>query len=59
MALYDSMEVCWNQLPLERPSFAKIRDGLKKTVGGTKENIVDQLLQRMDQYATNLEKKVP
>ncbi|GAV07769.1 hypothetical protein RvY_17572-3 [Ramazzottius varieornatus] len=53
------MELCWNQIPLERPSFVKIRDQyLKKILGNTKENIVDQLLKRMDQYSNTLEKKV-
>lgn len=58
-ALFEMMELCWNQIPLERPSFVKIRDQyLKKVLGNTKENIVDQLLKRMDQYSNTLEKKV-
>jgi uncharacterized protein YabN with tetrapyrrole methylase and pyrophosphatase domain len=52
------MEQCWSEFPLERPNFAKIRDQFKRIFGNFRDNIVDQLLERMDQYAKDLESQV-
>ncbi|OQV12275.1 Atrial natriuretic peptide receptor 1 [Hypsibius exemplaris] len=56
--LYNLMERCWEEVPVERPTFAKIKEGLKKIIGNVGDNIVDLLLKRMEQYATDLEMKV-
>ncbi|XP_055349308.1 atrial natriuretic peptide receptor 1-like isoform X2 [Paramacrobiotus metropolitanus] len=56
--LYDLMEKCWEEIPLERPTFAKIKERLRRIVGDLGENIVDLLFRRMEQYAADLEVKV-
>ncbi|OWA52923.1 Atrial natriuretic peptide receptor 1 [Hypsibius exemplaris] len=56
--LYDLMERCWEEIPLERPTFPKIKDRLKRVVGEIGDNIVDVLFRRMEQYAMELETKV-
>ncbi|XP_055349485.1 atrial natriuretic peptide receptor 1-like [Paramacrobiotus metropolitanus] len=56
--LYDLMERCWEEVPLERPTFPKIREGLKRIMGNIGDNIVDLLFKKMEQYALDLEQKV-
>ncbi|OWA52494.1 Atrial natriuretic peptide receptor 1 [Hypsibius exemplaris] len=56
--LYNLMERCWDEYPIERPTFAKIKDGLKKVIGNSGDNIIDHLLKRMEQYANDLEAQV-
>ncbi|XP_055346499.1 atrial natriuretic peptide receptor 1-like [Paramacrobiotus metropolitanus] len=56
--IYQLMEHCWAERPIERPQFNKVRDLVKKTIGGGSENIVEHLLNRMEQYANNLEAQV-
>ncbi|XP_055350346.1 atrial natriuretic peptide receptor 1-like [Paramacrobiotus metropolitanus] len=56
--LYNLMERCWEEYPIERPTFAKIKDGLKKVIGNSGDNIIDHLLKRMEQYASDLEQQV-
>ncbi|OQV12260.1 Atrial natriuretic peptide receptor 1 [Hypsibius exemplaris] len=56
--LYDLMERCWEEIPLERPTFPNIKNRLKKAIGEVGDNIVDVLFKRMEQYATDLEFKV-
>ncbi|XP_055344411.1 atrial natriuretic peptide receptor 1-like [Paramacrobiotus metropolitanus] len=56
--LYDLMERCWEEIPVERPTFPKIKDQLKRIIGNVGDNIVDLLLKRMEQYAVDLEQKV-
>ncbi|OQV12270.1 Atrial natriuretic peptide receptor 1 [Hypsibius exemplaris] len=56
--LYDLMERCWEEIPVERPTFPKIKDRLKRVIGSYGDNIVDVLFKRMEQYALDLEIKV-
>ncbi|OQV12261.1 Atrial natriuretic peptide receptor 1 [Hypsibius exemplaris] len=56
--LYDLMERCWEEVPVERPTFPKIKERLKKVIGDVGDNIVDLLFKRMEQYAMDLELKV-
>ena len=56
--LYYLMERCWEEVPVERPTFSKIKDRLKKVIGSHSDNIVDVLFKRMEQYAMDLEVKV-
>ncbi|OQV12268.1 Atrial natriuretic peptide receptor 1 [Hypsibius exemplaris] len=56
--LYDLMERCWEEIPVERPTFPKIKERLKKVIGDFGDNIVDVLFKRMEQYAMDLELKV-
>ncbi|GAU95879.1 hypothetical protein RvY_07415-2 [Ramazzottius varieornatus] len=56
--LYDLMERCWEENPIERPPFQKTKDKLKKVIGDVGDNIVDLLFKRMEQYASDLEQKV-
>ncbi|KAL5019921.1 hypothetical protein ScPMuIL_002813 [Solemya velum] len=50
------MQLCWDEDYMKRPSFQEIRRQLKdakwKLVGG---NVVDTMMNRMEQYANNLE----
>ena len=52
------MERCWEEVPFERPTFPKIKERLRKVVGELGDNIVDMLLKRMEQYASDLEQRV-
>lgn len=52
------MEHCWEEIPLQRPTFQKIKEQLRKTIGDIGDNIVDLLFKRMEQYASDLEQKV-
>ncbi|XP_052249815.1 atrial natriuretic peptide receptor 1-like [Dreissena polymorpha] len=50
---------CWEELPSDRPTFQNVRKVLRKIRmtrnNGASKNVLDVLLQRMEQYATNLE----
>ena len=52
------MERCWEEIPLDRPTFIKIKERLRKIIGNLGDNLVDLLLTRMEQYANDLEDKV-
>ncbi|OWA53707.1 Atrial natriuretic peptide receptor 1 [Hypsibius exemplaris] len=56
--LYELMERCWEEIPVERPTFPKIKERLKRVIGDHGDNIVDVLFKRMEQYAMDLEIKV-
>ncbi|XP_055329218.1 atrial natriuretic peptide receptor 1-like isoform X2 [Paramacrobiotus metropolitanus] len=56
--LFGLMERCWEEYPIERPTFSKIKEGLKKVIGNSGDNIIDHLLKRMEQYAADLEAQV-
>ncbi|XP_024887866.1 atrial natriuretic peptide receptor 1 isoform X2 [Temnothorax curvispinosus] len=49
------MERCWTEVPDERPSFHAIRGTIRGIMKGYCENLMDDLLRRMEQYANNLE----
>ncbi|XP_059472834.1 atrial natriuretic peptide receptor 1 isoform X1 [Neocloeon triangulifer] len=53
--LKELMEKCWADIPDERPSFEAIRTVIRRLMKGHCENLMDDLLRRMEQYATNLE----
>lgn len=55
--LYDLMERCWEEVPIERPTFAKIKERIRKIFGNTGD-IIDVLFKQMEQYAADLELKV-
>ncbi|KAM3873532.1 atrial natriuretic peptide receptor 1-like [Diretmus argenteus] len=52
------MQRCWAEEPTERPEFNHIKLLLHKQNRGTRTNILDNLLSRMEQYANNLEELV-
>uniref|UniRef100_A0A671P4L7 guanylate cyclase n=1 Tax=Sinocyclocheilus anshuiensis TaxID=1608454 RepID=A0A671P4L7_9TELE len=53
------MVSCWREKPAERPDFSFLRTAIKKLFpNGGSENILDNLLSRMEQYACNLEEIV-
>ncbi|XP_052458767.1 atrial natriuretic peptide receptor 1 isoform X3 [Carassius gibelio] len=53
------MVSCWREKPAERPDFSSLRTAIKKLCpNGGSENILDNLLSRMEQYACNLEEIV-
>ncbi|XP_052278723.1 atrial natriuretic peptide receptor 1-like [Dreissena polymorpha] len=53
---------CWEELPSDRPTFQNVRKILKNIRmtrnNGDSKNVLDVLLQRMEQYANNLESMV-
>ncbi|KAJ3648141.1 hypothetical protein Zmor_019964 [Zophobas morio] len=53
--LVDLMDRCWNDNPEERPTFETIKITLRGIMKGYCENLMDDLLRRMEQYANNLE----
>ncbi|OQV16974.1 Atrial natriuretic peptide receptor 1 [Hypsibius exemplaris] len=57
-ALFALMESCWAEFAMSRPPFPKIKEAVRKIVGRGSANIVDYLIARMEQYATNLEGQV-
>ncbi|CAN8013663.1 unnamed protein product, partial [Ixodes persulcatus] len=53
------MRTCWSESPNDRPTIPEVRHGVKKiTKGLSSKNFFDNLLQRMEQYANNLESLV-
>ncbi|XP_049524933.1 atrial natriuretic peptide receptor 1 [Dermacentor silvarum] len=53
------MRACWAENPSDRPTIAEVRHAVKKiTKGLSSKNFFDNLLQRMEQYANNLESLV-
>ncbi|KAL6109862.1 npr1 [Pungitius sinensis] len=52
------MQRCWAEEPTERPEFNHVRLLLRKQNKESRTNILDNLLSRMEQYATNLEELV-
>ncbi|EDS26635.1 conserved hypothetical protein [Culex quinquefasciatus] len=56
--LLDLMEKCWSDSPDDRLTFAQIRSTVKLIMKGFCENLMDDLLRRMEQYANNLESLV-
>lgn len=52
------MQRCWAEEPTERPDFNHIRLLLRKHHKESRNNILDNLLSRMEQYANNLEELV-
>ncbi|KAG5890712.1 hypothetical protein JTB14_016542 [Gonioctena quinquepunctata] len=53
--LVELMEKSWNDSPDDRPTFDTIRLNLRNIMKGFCENLIDDLLRRMEQYANNLE----
>eukprot|EP00057_Strongylocentrotus_purpuratus_P009404 XP_011663878.1 PREDICTED: atrial natriuretic peptide receptor 1-like isoform X2 [Strongylocentrotus purpuratus] len=53
----DLMKRCWEENPSDRPTASTLQSTLKKVNKGTSSggNILDNLLNRMEQYASNLE----
>ncbi|KFB35740.1 AGAP008691-PA-like protein [Anopheles sinensis] len=56
--LLDLMEKCWSDSPDDRPTFSSIRSSVRLIMKGFCENLMDDLLRRMEQYANNLESLV-
>ncbi len=55
--IIDLLKKCWTDSVNERPEFSTVRDIMRKTtkISG---NILDNLLNRMEKYANNLEELV-
>lgn len=50
-----ALKQCWSDNPNERPDFKLIRNKLKPLRKGLKNNILDNMLDIMERYTTNLE----
>ncbi|CAH1111227.1 unnamed protein product [Psylliodes chrysocephalus] len=53
--LTELMQISWSDVPEERPPFPQIHQHLRNLMKLFGENIIDDLLIRMEQYANNLE----
>ncbi|XP_072028114.1 atrial natriuretic peptide receptor 1-like [Amphiura filiformis] len=54
--MYPIVQQCWSEKPDDRPHAKALLTGLRKlNKGSNSENILDNLLTRMEQYANNLE----
>ncbi|XP_050541840.1 atrial natriuretic peptide receptor 1 isoform X2 [Daktulosphaira vitifoliae] len=53
--LSELMQRCWNDTPEERPGFDIMRSIVRQITRGYCENLMDDLVLRMEQYANNLE----
>ncbi|XP_077865373.1 atrial natriuretic peptide receptor 1-like [Saccoglossus kowalevskii] len=59
LELHQLMEKCLAELPSDRPDVSEVRSYVRKlNRNSDSENILDNLLQRMEQYANNLESLV-
>ncbi|OQV20225.1 Atrial natriuretic peptide receptor 1 [Hypsibius exemplaris] len=56
--LRSLMIKCWAEAPTDRPAFTKLKETIRKIAGAVGENIIDHLIEQMEQYAADLEKKV-
>ncbi|OQV12409.1 Atrial natriuretic peptide receptor 1 [Hypsibius exemplaris] len=56
--LHLLMENCWEEDPLTRPTFFKIRTMAGKVIGKSGDNIVDYLIRQMENHAAELEHEV-
>ncbi|KAF8795122.1 Atrial natriuretic peptide receptor 1 like protein [Argiope bruennichi] len=57
--MLDLIKKCWEENPDDRPSFPEIKQKMKKiTKGMSSKNFLDNLLNRMEQYANDLESLV-
>lgn len=57
--LVDLMHSCWSENPSSRPSLGHLRSSLKSiTKGMTAKNYLDNLLERLQNYASELERVV-
>ncbi|OQV15545.1 Atrial natriuretic peptide receptor 1 [Hypsibius exemplaris] len=53
--LHDLMDQCWHEDPEQRPTFIRVQDQLRRAEGFSRQNVVDHLIKRMEQYAETLE----
>lgn len=57
--LVDVMRACWSEAPNMRPTVAQVRQQLRRmTHGAVSKNYLDNLLDRLQNYAANLERIV-
>ncbi|XP_035221552.1 atrial natriuretic peptide receptor 1-like [Stegodyphus dumicola] len=57
--MLDLIKMCWEEDPEARPSFPEIKHKLRRiTKGMSSKNFLDNLLNRMEQYANDLESLV-
>lgn len=53
--LYHVMTDCWTEYPEERPGFLLIKQRLRPLIKTRSGNLMDNLINRMEKYATDLE----
>ncbi|OQV20222.1 Atrial natriuretic peptide receptor 1 [Hypsibius exemplaris] len=56
--LYDLMERCWSEFPLDRPNMPRVIESIRKISGLSGDNVIDILLNRMEDYSHDLEGQI-
>ena len=56
--LHSLMESCWDEDPVVRPTFPKIKAAVRSAIGKSGDSIVDHLIRRMEQHSVGLEHEV-
>ncbi|ESN96742.1 hypothetical protein HELRODRAFT_107666 [Helobdella robusta] len=57
-AMMELIQQCWDENPASRPTFENISKMLLKSSNKTNTNIVDNMLEKLEKYANDLEKIV-
>jgi len=52
------MQSCWDENPLQRPTFEAVKAKLRQIHGGRQGNLVDNMVGMLEKYANNLEELV-
>ena len=53
--LHAMLDMCWDEHPVVRITFSRVREMLQKILGKSGDNIIEHLINRMDQYGRELE----
>ncbi|GAU94570.1 hypothetical protein RvY_06317-2 [Ramazzottius varieornatus] len=56
--LYSILLHCWSENPADRPESEKVQSALKLVPGNRHGNLIDDLMNRMEKYANDLEQRV-
>eukprot|EP00795_Rhopilema_esculentum_P006236 gene6236-11647_t len=49
------MQTCWDESPLQRPTFEAVKGKIRQIHGGKQGNLVDNMVGMLEKYANNLE----
>ncbi|ESO93567.1 hypothetical protein LOTGIDRAFT_119302, partial [Lottia gigantea] len=57
-SITELMRSCWEENPVDRPSFNQVEDVIRKVNKGKTTNIIDQMVHMLSKYADHLEELV-